>query len=171
MAFTARKEGSKRLNIAKDYRLRTMAFSLIEVTLAVSVVSFALLAIIGLLPMGLKSVRDSQDDQVIGTIATQLRAQMQQISFNPTNSAGIASLLTTNCFYSDEGEAIDPTIPSPNIVPYYQATFAVTNVVMGSASPFATNNAVVVQVTLTYPAPAYVQTNAFAIVATSQSGL
>ena len=55
---------------------RTTAFTLIEVVMAMAVVSFALLAITGLLPVGLQTMRDSQNDQALGTIANQVRGDL-----------------------------------------------------------------------------------------------
>lgn len=45
----------------KAYR----GFSLVEVTMAIGIVSFALLAIVGLIPVGLKSVKDSREHAAV----------------------------------------------------------------------------------------------------------
>ena len=53
------------------------AFSLIEVTIALGIVSFALLAVIGLLPAGLKSVKNANEQagaaSVLNVISTALQ--------------------------------------------------------------------------------------------------
>lgn len=47
---------------------RNSGFSLIEVTLAVAIVSFCLIAILGLFPVGLNALRDSQEKAVMARI-------------------------------------------------------------------------------------------------------
>ena len=154
--------------LRRQARLHYTAFSLIEVVLAVAIVSFSLLAIIGLLPVGLTSVRDSENDQAVGQIATQLRGQLQQISFVGANAGNISQLSGSNNFYTAEGLLITSSLT--NLVPYYRATFAVNKAgVAGSA--FNTANADTVVVTLAYPAPVYNQTTTFSLFATSQAGL
>lgn len=59
-------------------KLSISAFSLVEVTLALGIVSFVMLAVFGLLPVGLKIARNSKDQAaaayVTGLIANGLRA-------------------------------------------------------------------------------------------------
>lgn len=61
-------------------------FSLVEVTLAIGIVSFALLAVVGLLPVGLKSVKNANEQagaaNVLNVIAGSLRSAS---SSNRTN--------------------------------------------------------------------------------------
>jgi uncharacterized protein (TIGR02598 family) len=157
---------------------RTTAFTLIEVVMAMAVVSFALLAITGLLPVGLQTMRDSQNDQALGTIANQVRGDLQQINFttDPNNANPqilLSTLVTSNYYYTDEGVKTVSTDPSA----FYKASFFVTNAaVNGSAyanggSVTTPVNAAVVTVQLVYPNPAYTQTNSFSLYATKQVGL
>ena len=57
--------------------LRDQAFSLVEVVMAVGIVSFCLLSIVALLPVGLKSVRNANEQagaaQILNGIAESLR--------------------------------------------------------------------------------------------------
>ena len=152
---------------------RTTAFTLIEVVMAMAVVSFALVAIAGLLPVGLQTMRDSQNDQAVGTIANQLRGDLQQISFG-TGTGTLGGLVSTTNYYTTEGVKTDVNNIAGQV--FYLASFAVTNAaVNGSAysasSTTSPNNAAVVTVTLIYPYPAYTQTNSFSLFATKQVGL
>jgi len=161
-------EGQRRLAFGRRVGLRSRAFTLIEVVLAVAIVSFSLLAIVGLLPIGLASVRDSENDQAIGAIATQLRGQLQQISFDTTVTNNINQLPNSVNQYSSEGLLITSTVPT-NIAPYYRASFALTPSGI-AGSKFTSDNSWTVVVTLNYPAPVYNQTTTFALLATSQTG-
>jgi uncharacterized protein (TIGR02598 family) len=87
---------------------RINAFSLIEVTLAIGVIAFALVAILGLLPVGMRSGREAMDATRTSLIAqdvvTRLRASLQsndsssQFYFAPY-ATGTASFF----FYTSEG--------------------------------------------------------------------
>jgi hypothetical protein len=100
-------------------------------------------------------------------ITTQLRGQIQQISF--ASPSGITSLPQTNYSYSVEGLPVLPPNPA-NITPFYQASFLLASPSIASSS-FDSTNAATVVVTLRYPPPVYTQTNTFTIFAASQKGL
>lgn len=51
-------------------------FSLIEVTLALGIVSFGLLVMVGMLPIGLKSIGESMDDSVKTQIIQQITGKL-----------------------------------------------------------------------------------------------
>ena len=67
---------------------RTTGFSLIEVTLALGVSSFAMLAIFGLLPVGLNSSQTAAQQTVATNLATAIVTDMKQV---PSASAITAS--------------------------------------------------------------------------------
>jgi len=104
-------------------------FSLVEVTLAIGIVGFALLAILGLIPVGLKSGRDSIDATRTSLIAqnaiNRMRAALSsndptytQRYFGP-DSAGVASFF----FYDSQGVATGELlrVQAPNDQPqFYQ---------------------------------------------------
>ena len=66
--------------------LNSTAFSLIEVTLALGIVSFALVAVLGLLPVGLKSVKNANEQagaaNVLNAIAANLRTATSTNALN-----------------------------------------------------------------------------------------
>jgi type II secretory pathway pseudopilin PulG len=67
------------------YRLRSAAFSLIEVVLAIGVASFGVLAVVALLPAGIKSAKDSLEetsalDIVSEVVADRQASPLQQVS-------------------------------------------------------------------------------------------
>jgi uncharacterized protein (TIGR02598 family) len=155
-----------------------MAFTLIEVVMAMAVVAFALLAITGLLPIGLQTMRDSQNDQATGMIANQIRGDLQQVAFtqdpnNPNPQIVLSTLVNSNYYYTVEGLKTNSATTAAQV--YYRASFAVTNAgVNGTAfggTATLPSNAAVVTVNLAYPAPAYTHSTTFTLFATRQVGL
>ena len=65
-------------------------FSLIEVVLAIGIVSFALLAVVGLLPVGMKSTQNAREQaaaaNVLNSIANALRSAETSDGINFSNS-------------------------------------------------------------------------------------
>ncbi len=64
-------------------RPRACGFSLVEIVLAIGITSFALIATLGLLPVGLNSLRESSTQTAVANISQYIRGELQQISFNP----------------------------------------------------------------------------------------
>lgn len=63
------------------YPISRRAFSLVEVTLAMGLTSFALMAILGLMPIGFSSMRQAMDSTQESQIMREIRAKVQQTSF------------------------------------------------------------------------------------------
>lgn len=68
-------------------RTRFQAFSLVEVTLALGIISFGLIAIMGLVPRGLGIVKDSADEAAALNILSSVSSDIQCIDSNATASA------------------------------------------------------------------------------------
>lgn len=62
--------------------VKTAAFSLVEVVLAIGVVAFAFVAIFGLLPVGLTTFREAMGTTVGGQIAQRVLNEAQQTDFD-----------------------------------------------------------------------------------------
>lgn len=90
----------------KKLQGRQAAFSLIEVTIALGLSVFALTAIMGVLPVGLRSVQDSAQQQGISNISRQLRAELQQIPFlsTGTSSYSLEALESKTLYFTRNGE-------------------------------------------------------------------
>jgi uncharacterized protein (TIGR02598 family) len=128
----------------------TTAFSLIEVTLSLGVVSFALLSVLALLPLGLKMMQEAQQQQAIGNILLETRSQAQQMSLsdmtagatttyydiNGSKELGSAGGFSgdTNAYFKVITQRITPSVGSSS-----------------SLTTFSANNATEIQVTFTYP--------------------
>lgn len=74
---------------------RRKAFSLVEVTLALGLVSFAFVAILGLLPTGLTSLRESMNQTVEAQILRSISSQCVVSDFNHLSTNGL--------YFNDEG--------------------------------------------------------------------
>ncbi len=76
------------------------AFSLVEVTLALGIVSFALLAILGLLPVGLKSAQDSSEQaratDILNLAATGVQGQYYLGTTAGNNNYAFANFISDN---------------------------------------------------------------------------
>ena len=91
------------------------AFSLIEVVLALGVVSFSLVGILGLLFSGLTTFHRSMDQTVQAQIAQQIIGQAQLTSY------GNLANFTTN--YDENGNGVAASDPTA----IYTVTFALSN--------------------------------------------
>ncbi len=137
----------------------TDAFSLIEVTLAIGVVSFSMLAILAVLPVGLRTFRDSKVETALGGIQRQVRAEAVQ---QWTNFDG------ETMYFSDEGIAVDLADG-----PYFAATGSLSAPVVPGVSADTTNSLRRLQVKVVYPyvLPAAARTtNAFQLLLARQEG-
>lgn len=64
----------------------SQAFSLVEVTLALGIISFGLIAIMGLIPKGLGIVKESADEAVALNILSAVSSDLQCVGSNETLS-------------------------------------------------------------------------------------
>jgi len=102
------------------WRLLRRGFSLVEVTLALGVVSFSLLAIIGLVGSGLASVRESANDSAIAAIIQHVRAELTQPDFS-----GLGGSPDFNLEFNKSGNLIqNASVPATvDNDPFYRVTF------------------------------------------------
>jgi uncharacterized protein (TIGR02598 family) len=94
---------------------RNHGFSLVEVTLAIGLIAFALLAVVGLLPIGIQSSKDAGDDTRTSAIAQDVfnRAQGQLNAYVAANGALPSNPLTGIFFYYDvDGRFLAQATPS-----------------------------------------------------------
>ena len=153
-------------------RALAKAFTLVEVVLAIGIVAFAVLAVIGTLPIGIKSVQNAESMQATSNIANQLRGEMQLLSFsgNPAGTNTIQQLASSVSYYTTDGILSNSATTGPY---FYRATFAVqslsSSTVPVANTSFNTNNAQSVVVTLAYPPGVWNQTNTFSLLVARQT--
>jgi uncharacterized protein (TIGR02598 family) len=90
-------------NLFSQARRSSSAFSLIEVTIALGVVSFALVTLFGLLPTGLNNFRGSMDRSVSAQIAQGIIAKARQTDF--TDLTSLQTPAGSPLYFTDEGDS------------------------------------------------------------------
>ena len=86
------------------------AFSLVEVVIAIGIVSFGILAVISLLSMGVQNSLDSADDTNLALMAQTLNGTLRAQSFNNlTTRADFAENNTAPDFYFNSAAELTRT--------------------------------------------------------------
>lgn len=85
--------------------LRRSAFTLVEVTIALGVVSFALLAMIGLIPTGLGSLRNSTQQSVNAQIIQQISSGLTATGF--LSRTDFSVFASTNLYFDAEAQPLE----------------------------------------------------------------
>ncbi|HEY8966507.1 MAG TPA: prepilin-type N-terminal cleavage/methylation domain-containing protein, partial [Candidatus Methylacidiphilales bacterium] len=80
------------MNTFRMRRRSTRAFSLIEVLLALGIISFAMVALIGLFALGLKTNKESADQIEAANIASLLLSTLRAIPTNPPPGFALPAL-------------------------------------------------------------------------------
>jgi uncharacterized protein (TIGR02598 family) len=110
-------------------------FSLVEVTLAVGVAAFCLIALFGLLPLGLQTnqnaISQTAAASVLSSVVADLRATPKA---NPTSPLYEVTFGTAKVLYFDgEGRSVGPTDPNAN--PRYRLTITFPAGPAGALAP------------------------------------
>lgn len=95
------------------------AFSLVEVVMALGVVAFAIVAVMGLLPVGLREARNSTAEVQAVNLMTLLVADLKNatarggatssMGLSPTPAASGVSVATIHTFYTDAAQGLTTT--------------------------------------------------------------
>jgi len=104
-------------------KISTKGFSLVEVTLALGLVTFCLIAIFSLLPAGLNSARDSAEEAGAGALVSQIAVQIRAAKTNAGGQfvmgdpiAGSFSYGSSQAFTNSYSLAGTPGVSSPRYV-------------------------------------------------------
>lgn len=112
------------------------AFSLVEVTLAIGIVSFGLLAILGLMPVGMTTLRQATEQTIESQIVQKIGGDISQTSYSLLE----ANFSGKTFYYDDEGRFLtnSPTV-APTATRYWVRPTVVASVYPGSSNaPAAT---------------------------------
>ena len=95
------------LSFKKDWTSRA-AFSLVEITVAIGIISFAFLGVFGLLPTGLNTFRQAMDTSVGSQIAQRVIDDAQQTDFSALIGSNASSFQqsTTPRYFDDQGNEV-----------------------------------------------------------------
>jgi uncharacterized protein (TIGR02598 family) len=109
-SFGTRGRGERDVTVSLTnfYRRAARGFSLIEVVLAIGIVSFCLLALIGLFGLGMNGSRHANDDTFLGSMVTRVAGDLR------TQGASFTS--GTNYFFDNRGLVVS----SVDTTAYYE---------------------------------------------------
>lgn len=93
------------------------AFSLVEVTIALGLVAFAVLSVIGLLPIGLATMREAMNQTVTAQIIREISAELLLTPFQQINGY----IESTPIFFDSEGKR------AQNTNAYYRVELSMTD--------------------------------------------
>lgn len=84
-------------------RTAKFGFSLVEVTLSIGIISFALLAVVALLPVGLKSLKNSAEQAAGAEVLQGLSEALRHAATDDGTNYAVVFNNTTNTFTADGG--------------------------------------------------------------------
>jgi uncharacterized protein (TIGR02598 family) len=89
-------------------RASRAAFSLVEITMAIGIVSFAFLGVFGLIPTGLNTFRQAMDASVGSQIAQRVINDAQQTDFNTLIGGNTSAFQqsSTPRYFDDQGNEV-----------------------------------------------------------------
>ncbi len=147
----------------KTKRITPFGFSLVEVAIAIGLISFSLIAIIGLFSIGLNNSRESADDTNLALMIRQANAWSRSESFASLST-------TTNVLFYD---AMGGLIRNPDGTPASTAAIAGANAIYScTIKPVASgvsSNLVYLQLLFEWPQPAQSPLRQQRVVITSRS--
>ena len=110
-------------------------FSLVEVTLALGIAAFCLIALFGLLPLGVQtnqsSISQTAAASVLSSVAADLRATPKTSLTSPQYDITFGS--ARFLYFDGEGRCVTPT--DPNAIPRYRVTITFPASPIGSFAP------------------------------------
>ena len=115
--------------------LYAAGFSLVEVTLALGVAAFCLIAIFGLLPIGIQLNQNAVSQTVAASLLSSIVADLCATpKANPTSPLYDITFGTAKLVYFDgEGRSVSPT--DPNASPRYRVTITFHTSPAGAFAP------------------------------------
>jgi uncharacterized protein (TIGR02598 family) len=100
-------------------RQRRSGFSLVEVVLAVGVISFAFVAILGLLPAGLSQFRQAMDNSIASQIAQRIIMDAQQSDFDVLTDTAHRQASSVDPFRAKTYSSSDASKSTPLYIRYF----------------------------------------------------
>jgi len=97
----------------------------VEVTAALAIVAFSMTVVLGLIPLGLETVRETSIRQGIANVSDQLRSELQQMPLTADggSSYGIDQLPGSTLYYGIGGERTE----EPTATTFFVVEFAVSS--------------------------------------------
>ncbi len=105
LKHSAHSAGGQKLKLAPTGLRSARAFSLVEITVAIGIVAFAFMGILGLIPVGLNTYRKTIDLSVGSNIAQKVIREAQQTDFSTLVGANTAAFQqsATPRYFDEQG--------------------------------------------------------------------
>lgn len=116
---------------AFSWRNAPSGFSLVEVTLAIGIISFSLLTVLGLMPVGLTTLRQATEQTIESQIVQKIGSEVQLTSYSKL----AANFSGKTFYYSDQGDYLGSSPASVPADTRYRAVATLSN----SVFPGSTN--------------------------------
>jgi uncharacterized protein (TIGR02598 family) len=109
------------------------AFSLVEVTLALGIVAFSLVTLLGLMPLGLATFHKAVETSISSQIVQQVVTDVEQTDFSQltTSTSGVTQLGLR--YFDDQGNEL-PSASSPGAIYQVNVVVNATPVLSGGSS-------------------------------------
>jgi len=120
------------------------AFSLIEVTIAMGIISFAVTTLVALLPGGLQAVRDSATETSLSAIVRQVRSELNQASFTDVTT----QLPSQTWYFNEAGLRLVDTNTADR---FFVVTFSTANPTLAGQADNFEESARSLSLTARYP--------------------
>ena len=105
-------------------RKQQSAFTLVETALALGIAAFALVPVVGLLPVGLQASRQASDLTISAQIAQRLVGMVQQANHLKTDASGYTALTGTYYYFDADGQPVSSAVGIP-ITAVYSASILI----------------------------------------------
>jgi len=146
---------------------RIRAFSLVEITIAVGIVTCSMLVVMGLLPVGLKTLQDSSTQYATATIAQQIVSDLQLMPFTASAAKpgySISAMHGQMNYYTVAGTRTENPTNS-----FFTVTFSTNSPAIPGGSTTYGSGAQMVKATITYPTQSPQQTNVLSFLIARQN--
>jgi len=108
-----------------SWRNLQRGFSLVEVTLAIGIISFSLLTVLGLMPVGLTTLRQATEQTIESQIVQKIGSEAQLTSYSKLAS----SFSGKTFYYSDQGNYLGSSPASAPVDTRYRAVATLSSCV------------------------------------------
>ena len=130
------------LGVGRIPRRKAGAFSLVEVTLALGIVAFAVIPILGLLPVGLDSFSSSMDRSIKSQISQRIITDLQQTDFDTLTQSQTGARQLAPRYFDNEGNELGSSVGAI----YWVNVVVATDTPLPSGNPLDTLATVAIQV-------------------------
>jgi prepilin-type N-terminal cleavage/methylation domain-containing protein len=129
--------------------LHSQAFTLIEIVIALSVIAFCIVPLIGALGVAYQQARESQEKTEVALVFQSMEAVLQGSVNRGTNSlAGLRTRLPQTNYFAEGGRHLGTNASTPGVTNFFRC-ITTTNALSTNSDSYG------VRVVVEYPAPGF----------------